>query len=108
MICNTMPNFINIISLKYRLAARLPLKRNFQFIFIIISLIISDRNVYAQTSTNTDNSMKYNNSANPSMSVNSGISPGSNLSVDLYTGKLQCSLPIYTLGSADFTNSYFN
>jgi YD repeat-containing protein len=48
-----------------------------------------------------DNSMQYNKSASPSGPTNIFLSSGASLGVDLYTGKLQASLPILTLESSD-------
>lgn len=73
----------------------------FRSCVLILFSIFSCNNIYAQTSSSTDNSMINKNSASPSGNVNSGVSAGSNLNVDLYTGRLQCSLPIFTLSSSD-------
>jgi YD repeat-containing protein len=48
-----------------------------------------------------DNSMTYNRSSNPSNNSNSALFTSSNTGVDLYTGRIQVGLPLFTLESTD-------
>jgi YD repeat-containing protein len=57
--------------------------------------------IYAQDPNGGNTSMLYNNTAVPSNGGKSSTGTGASLGVDLYTGRLQAGLPIYTLQSTD-------
>src|SRR6266702_8175404 len=68
--------------------------------FLWLSMFMIAFSAYAQDFHSGDNSMQYNNTSSPS--GNSGFSGvAANLSVNLYTGGLQASLPLYTLKGSD-------
>lgn len=78
------------------------MKKNVIHLFLVFLslLLISTQRGYSQ-GFGGDNSMQYNKSASASVSNNIFLGSGANLGVDLYTGKLQATLPIFTLESSD-------
>jgi YD repeat-containing protein len=75
-----------------------------KFFFICLNclfLVVISQKGYSQNLNSGNTSMQFNNTADPSGGKNFRLHEDEKLGVDLYTGRLEASLPIYTLESSD-------